>query len=288
MLAVSVAALLSSTSKQTSDKPVVSVTIFPLFDIVRIIGGERIEPVLILPPGASPHVFEANPTTIRKVSESIVVFAIGGSIDNWVATLADDAKVVETTQYVTLLPPDEDDDHDEDLDFEDEFNPHYWLSTENAIAMALQVKEELSGLDPDNSYYYETQFQDFEERMINLNLELKARTDELPTRKIATFHNAWTYFAREYNLEVVATFEEFPGQLPSPQYLAEFQSIITREQIAAVFAEPQFSDSQLRSIQADTGVTIGVLDPLGGVEGRNSFEELMIYNISEIVKYLGN
>ena len=47
--------------------PKVAVTIYPFYDIVKGIVGDKFEVILIVPPGAEPHNFELLPQDILKL-----------------------------------------------------------------------------------------------------------------------------------------------------------------------------------------------------------------------------
>jgi ABC-type Zn2+ transport system substrate-binding protein/surface adhesin len=101
---------------------------------------------------------------------------------------------------------------------------------------------------------------------------------DLPTRRIATFHDAFGYFADAYGLQVAAVFEPYPGLEPSPRFVVEFQRRIRASGVGIVFTEPQLSVDALRPIARDLGVTLAVLDPLGGLPGRESYIELLLFD----------
>jgi zinc transport system substrate-binding protein len=104
----------------------------------------------------------------------------------------------------------------------------------------------------------------------------------MPSRRIATVHEAFGYFADAYGLEVAAVFEPFPGLEPSPRFVVEFQKKVRASGIRVVFTEPQLSLDALRPIARDLGVTLAVLDPLGGLPGREGFTELPLFDARAI------
>jgi len=106
------------------------------------------------------------------------------------------------------------------------------------------------------------------------------------TKNIVVFHDAWGYFADHFGLTVVGTFEPFPGQEPTPQYLKELQVAVKDYNIKALFAEPQLSQDSIKTLAKDLGVDIKVLDPTGGVEGRMSYIEMMDFNVNNVYELL--
>ena len=70
-----------SLSFSAGEKLKVGATIFPLYDIIKNIGGDKIVAVLILPSGASPHTFEVTPEQIKNLIGAKAIFQIGHQID---------------------------------------------------------------------------------------------------------------------------------------------------------------------------------------------------------------
>jgi ABC-type Zn uptake system ZnuABC Zn-binding protein ZnuA len=120
-------------------------------------------------------------------------------------------------------------------------------------------------------------------RLDAADAEVRGLLADLPTRKIATFHDGFGYFADAYDLQVAAVFEPYPGLEPSPRFVVEFQRKIRASGVRAVFTEPQMSVDALRPIARDLGVTLAILDPLGGLPGREGFIELLLFNARAVV-----
>ncbi len=281
-------------NKETSgSKPKVAATIFPLYDITANIAGDTVETVLLLPPGASPHAYEPSPESIKKVENSDVIFMIGHGIDSWSNSIAQSANITNSLivdQNVELLEySGADHSHDEETGeaveeepTENGIDPHYWLSIINAKGISLQIRDELIRMYPDHAEAFKANYEAYAQELSALDEENKEKIQSLDNKQIATFHNAFGYLAHEYGIEVVTTFEEFPGEEPSPEYVQEFSEHIEEDGITVIFAEPQFSASALEPIADDLGVTISQLDPVGGVADRDSFISLMRYNVNQI------
>jgi zinc transport system substrate-binding protein len=165
-------------------------------------------------------------------------------------------------------------------------NPHYWLSVENGKAIAGNIARELIRIDPADEGSYRANLEAYLASLDTMKEDIAERLGTLPDKKIITFHNAWFYFANEFGLEIVGTFEPFPGKQPTPRYLADLQETARRNNVRAVFSEPQLSNEAIGSFVSDIGLELYVLDPLGGVEGRESYRELFHYNADVIAKAL--
>jgi ABC-type Zn uptake system ZnuABC Zn-binding protein ZnuA len=256
------------------DRPVVATTIFPLYDITRQVAGTAVDVALMLPPGASPHTFEPTPSQVRALAGARVVFVIGHGLDDWTARLvrsAGAARAVVVDRGVALR-----------READGSVDPHYWLAPANAQAIARTVAGEIEGLVPARRSEIQSALTRYLGQLDAVEAEIRGILADLPLRRIATFHDAFGYFAAAFGLEVAAVFEPYPGREPSPRFVAEFQRQVRASGVRTLFAEPQLSLDPLRPLARDLGVTLSVLDPLGGVPGRDTYLELLRFNARQV------
>lgn len=182
------------------------------------------------------------------------------------------------------------DEHHEEGDVHDhehgEYDPHYWLSPDNARIIAATVRDILSSEYPANEAAYEANYMAFIQALDAAEAEWSKELARVADSRIVTFHDAWAYFAAYADIAIVATVEPFPGQQPTPQYLAELEDTVRDANVAAVFTEPQLASDAIESFIADTGAVYGILDPIGGVAGRDTYIDLMTYNIKTLANTL--
>lgn len=257
----------------------ITTTIYPLYDITRQVAGDKFEVSLILPPGTSPHSYNPTPQDVLNLNNSSAVFAIGHGLDDWVIAPAKDQgikEVVVVDKNINLLPS-VDDEHVGDMD------PHYWLSLTNAESITQTIADTLSAIDPSNQDYYQANAKQYQQKLESEHQFLIQKITESGIKNIATFHNAWNYFSKDLNLNIVATFEPFPGKEPTAQYLNNFRNQINTYQIKTVYAEPQLSSRSIKALQSDLNITIRVLDPIGGSIDRDTYIGLMRYNVGQVI-----
>jgi ABC-type Zn uptake system ZnuABC Zn-binding protein ZnuA len=277
-------ALLVTTAAFAQSKPKVAATIFPLYDIVRQVGAAVVDVVLVLPPGASPHTFEPTPATVRSLAGAEVLFLIGHGLDDWAARLARGAGVrraaivdrgIALRRLVGEGEP-------AAANRSGAVDPHYWLSIANAKTIAATVAAEIEQLAPARSGEVRQALSAYLAKLDAADAEIRGVLANLPSRSIGTFHAAFGYFADAYSLRVVATFEPFPGKEPGPRFVQDFQRTVRATGLRVLFAEPQLALTSLEPIAGDLGVTLSVLDPLGGVPGRESYIDLMRFNARQV------
>jgi zinc transport system substrate-binding protein len=249
-------------------------TIYPVYDITRnVIGNEGVAKVIV-PPGASPHLFEFSPRQIQALQDVRVVFAIGHGLDNWVTQIT---SVVKGSRVVVV------DQGIELRTFEDgTTDPHYWLHFGNARKITDNIAKALTEIDPAHAQAYLENAQAYKQKLGEKEHELNEALGPAREIPVLTFHDAWFYFAANFGLKITGTFEPAAGEEPTPRYLAELQKKIQAEHVHIIFIEPQLSTGLLKTFAQDNKVSIAELDPLGGVEGRDTYLALMGFNANSV------
>ena len=126
-------------------------------------------------------------------------------------------KVINASRGIELI-------HDEEGD-----NPHVWLSVTDAIQQVRNIADQLKEADPAHADAYEKNAAAYIEKLTALKTEMHAALDNVPHKDIVTFHEAFPYFAKEFNFNIIGVIEREPGTEPTPTELQE-----TIEQVNAL------------------------------------------------------
>src|SRR5687768_9290450 len=86
-LAVIVALMAPACGGKAGGKKRVAVSIFPLYDIARRVAGDRLDVVLVLPPGRSEHDYDPTPKEAAKIAQAKLGLAVGLGMDDWLAKI---------------------------------------------------------------------------------------------------------------------------------------------------------------------------------------------------------
>ena len=266
-----------------SQKNIIATTIFPLSDITQNIAQNNAEVVNILPAGASPHTFEPTPDLIIKLQQAKVIFKIGHGADDWVDQISKqipNIKIVTVDKNIKLLEF----NNQKYPNKKNSIDPHYWLTADNAKIISQNIAQELSDIDPRNKESYQNNLLNYQKQLSQLNQKIKNKLSKLSNPKILVHHPSWNYFARDYGLDVVGSFEINPGQEPTPKQLAELQNKVKQNNLQAIFIEPQLSIDSIKQFTKDMKIKIITLDPIGGanIPDRNTYLELLWYNTQQI------
>jgi len=286
-------------------------SIFPIGNIIENLGGDEVEVKVLVDPGLSPHTYDPQPSDVTAVADADLVFVVGGDFDNWIQELVKDAgvseeRVVELKDFVTLRPfgeghhhgEDESGEENKDGEVEDEdhehageitdenFDPHFWLSPTRVMEMIDDITAKFKEMDPDNAALYDWENDDFMTEIDSLNEFIDTEVEKFATRKLITFHPSFGYFADDYGLEVVGTIEELAGVEPTPEKLQVLSDAIKKNNLNVIFIEPQLSSDVVEALTTDLRVQIGELDPLGGIDGRVTYQSLIRHNVIEMRTYM--
>lgn len=258
-------------------KLVVAASIFPLADIARQVGGDKVEVITILAPGMSEHTYEPTPAAVKNVQKAVMFIKIGYGLDDWtdkIAQSVDESLPIKDVSAGIMLREAEEEHGDEEEEKgagrPEGLDPHYFLQLENGARIANTIAGFYSAADSKNAATYRANADRYAKALREEDVRLKQQFAALPNKKIVTFHDAWHYFAEHYSLEIAGTFEPFPGREPSPQYLADFIKQVREDNIKVLLTEPQFSSEAISQVAADLGVRLGVLDPIGGMSPQTS------------------
>jgi ABC-type Zn uptake system ZnuABC Zn-binding protein ZnuA len=261
----------------TSPKPVVAATTFPLFDITRNIAGDNATVLQLMPPNSSIHSFELTPFVEEKIQSAKLIISLGLEADGWTKSVAE--KYAKKTFIVSSSPGISLHYFNNNLP-----DPHYALSIKNATTIAQTIARYLISLDPEHKSQYETNEQLYIQKLLAAD---KIITEELlpfKERKIITEHDAWWYFAHDYNLDIPITFQETAGKNPEDDYLKKVVSEIQTNKIKTIFFEPQLSTELLKKFATQNNVSLASIDPMdGGGTNESSYIAIMLENTKKII-----
>ena len=241
-----------SGSKNDSDVISAATTIAPLAGLISLLGGDRVEIAILIPPGAEPHTYEPTPSQMKEIANADIYIMNGADLEFWMEKallVNEDMLIVDSSEGVKLLSEDG-----------ERTDPHIWMSLENA---AIQVDNICTGLiqvDPAKREYYLQNKDNLLEEMKALDRELNQTFAAKENKTFIVYHPAWSYLARDYSLVQVPIMEE--EKEPGPKYLAGLIDMARKNNISTIFVDPQFNPKSAEVIAREMNATIVVLDPL--------------------------
>jgi zinc transport system substrate-binding protein len=166
-------------------------------------------------------------------------------------------------------------------------NPHIWLSVSLHIKQVENIASQLARADVAHAGQYKQNAVEYVARLEQLRARMRDGLKDLPNRDIVTFHEAFPYFAKEFNLNIAAVIEREPGSEPSAMQLADTIKTVKNAGVKALFAEPQYSAKAAETIARETGARVYALDPaVTGPMNADAYIEIMEKNLTELQKAL--
>jgi zinc/manganese transport system substrate-binding protein len=219
-------------------------------DWVRAVGGEAVAAKQLLEPNSDPHDYEPRPSDVEATANAALVFASGADLDAWIEEIVTDsggdAPVVDLGAAVLYRPVGEED-------------PHWWHDPRNVEAAVEEIAGQLSETDPAHRRAYRRNAEAYLLRLRRLDAGIARCMESVPVsdRKLVTDHDAFGYFARRYDIEVVGAV--IPSQTtqaePSAKDLSDLADVIEHEGVRAIFPESSLSSSAAEAIARQTGAS---------------------------------
>lgn len=286
-----------SASDSGSDRLSIVTTVAPITSIAANIAGDRADIVGVVPEGTNSHTFEPPPSSAALFSDADVIFINGLVLEEPTKELALTVKA-ENTPLIELgnesLDPSE---YKYDFSFpEDEGkpNPHLWTDPDYALAYAEIIRATLSDVDPEGAESYQSNYDEFVTIVEELDEAMVASFASIPdgNRVLLTYHDAYAYFAENYDFTVIGAIQPADFGEPSPQEVADLIEQVRDTGVPAVFGSEVFPSPILDQIASEAGGTfVDTLrdDDLPGAPGESehSWVGLMRSNYITMTEALG-
>lgn len=200
------------------------------------------------------HDYQLTPEDLKTLERADVFVINGAGMEAFLEKAIKQQpqlKVIEASKDIELLK-----------DQNGEVNPHVWVSISNEILQVRNIAAQLSAADPAHAEKYKKNADEYCEKLKVLQDSMREKISQTANKNVITFHEAFPYFAKEFNLNIVAVIEREPGSEPTPQELSETIGKVKASKIKALFAEPQYSSKAAETIARETGAKVYVLDPV--------------------------
>lgn len=265
--------LVSGGCRSTADssgKPAVAVSILPQRFFVRQISGERLNVLVMIPPGSSPAVYDPTPKQVRALGRARFYFRIGHIPfeKGWMARLKAHStmKVVDTSRGVKLRGGhnhDHNRDHGNHKDAQTHkagVDPHIWLSPTAVRIQAGHIYRTLVSGFPRYRAEFTTNYRSFLRRIRRLRHRLDRILEPCRGKAVAVYHPSWGYLLDLYGIKQLAV--EMDGKSPSPSHMHTVIKEARRRGIRNVIVQQQFDSRSAQTVAAELGGQVVRLDPL--------------------------
>jgi zinc transport system substrate-binding protein len=250
-------------NKASYDKGKINVTatIFPPYDFVRAIAGDKVNLTMLLPPASESHSFEPTPKDIITIQNSDVFIYVGGESDVWVTRIL---KSMDTRAMTVIALMDTVDVVEEEVveGMEEEageegvaYDEHVWTSPQNAVRIVQLIAEVLCKADAANANEYRQNAENYSAELHKLDAAFQAVVDKAK-RKTIVFGDRFPfrYFADHYGLSYFAAFPGCSTETePSAATVAFLIDKIKDEKIPVIFHIELSNERMADTIAEETG-----------------------------------
>jgi ABC-type Zn uptake system ZnuABC Zn-binding protein ZnuA len=240
----------------------------------------------ILPPELGPHGYQLNLKDLQRLRQADLLVLNGLGVDDWileaVRRTTGQGKLPEVVRItdglkVALLGA----EHGAPA------NPHVWLDPSLAKLALFKIQDGLTRVDPEHARRYADNAAAYGIRLDRLDQELQQGLAGITNRNLATYHDAFPYFARRYGFRVVAVLEEQPNIEPPPRHVVDVMNAIRSYFVPVIFVEPQYNGRLALQMAQDLGIKVATLDVLEtGASSPDYYETAMRRNLAVLQENL--
>lgn len=273
----------TAVKKATADELTIVTSFYPMYiatiNITKDVPGVKVVN-MAQPTTGCLHDYQFTPENMVTLSEAQIFVVNGAGMENFmdkVVSQLPELKIINASSGIPLI----------EGYGEEGANPHVWVSISNAILQVKNIGEQLAALDPEHAAQYNINTAAYVSKLEELKTRMHQSLDNVAKRDIITFHEAFPYFAREFNLNIAAVVEREPGSEPSAAELAETIDIVKKSGINALFTEPQYSARAAETIANETGARVFILDPVvSGPMEADAYIKIMEGNMKTLEEAL--
>ncbi len=257
-------------------------TIHPFKEIIQRVVGEWGKVICLLSPGSSPHTFYISPSEVKVIESADALFYCAKNLDEWAIRYNNPNKI----ELLSLLPVDSLLNIFTIRNRNVGLDPHFWTDPVLVKIMLPQLAAKLCSIDPDGCKIYKANAEEFSVELELIYREINKNLKQVNKRTVILSHPFFQYFLKRFNFKLAGIIEPIPGKEPTPKELKVLIDIVLKNGVKAIFTHIQLPDNAAHLLSESTGIKVRTLDPVGGVEGRNSYYEILMYNTSIIFKAL--
>ena len=259
----------NKTENNTQETPKVVITFLPVYLFTKAVTGDVADVEILVPPGTDIHDYQATPDNVKAIATANVLVKNGLGLEAFLTETVKNAKntkLVEidastSIKVINDISPVEE-TNEKDHKYEHTAgNPHVWLDPVFAKQQVLNIRDGLITADPGNKTTYEANAAAYIQELDNLNNEFRRTLQKTPNCTFITFHDAFPYMAKRYNLKQMAVVEIPEDQL-SPADVQNAINAVKKYKVKALFSEPGIDNKLLTSLSQDLQLTVYPLNSL--------------------------
>lgn len=274
-----------------------SATVGMIGDIVKNVAGARAEVNGIIGEGVDPHLYKPTTSDVKALSAADVVFYNGLMLEGKMGDVL--IRVARTGKPVYAVTEEILDSGDYVMtDEEEHYDPHVWMDVRGWIQATDVVAKGLAEFDPAGAEVYRSNAASYKAELEKLDAYAKKAIGSIPAerRVLVTAHDAFSYMARAYGLEVRGIQGISTESEAGVKDIEELVEILVTKGIPAIFVESSVSDKNIKALAEGAAakgheVVIGgeLFSDAMGVSGsyEGTYIGMIDHNVTTIARALG-
>ena len=249
----------------------VVVSLKPLELLVRAVATEDTTVTTLVGPGANPHNYSMKPSQRRALADANAIFWVGPEMETFLARLLTSGEFHARSH--AFMPDEVADNHSKEGHHHqhDSHNgesgnsgsdPHVWLDPATSLDMAREIHSVLKALPGADRAALEANLVAFERSVAVAEKEIRQQLEPARALSLFTYHDAFSHFARHYDLPLAGVLTLNPELSPGARHIAEVQDRLRKATRPCLMTERPFDQSSWKPITGDIAVTFSDWDPL--------------------------
>ena len=238
-------------------------TIRPLHSLLSNLMQGVATPVLLLDSSQSVHHYSLRPSQRSTLSHSDILFWVGENLESFMPRVLNaipkKVQVVEllNTKGLKLLEPRSNTQH-----HHSSFDPHIWLSIDNAISIARKMSASLIRFDPEHQLLYQSNLLQLTNKLLEQKKSISAKFIK-PEFNYLVYHDALQYFEEQINIAPIATISTDEEQTPGIRHISKINKIIKNNTINCLIYNTPTLPAIARNLIDNKKILTVHIDPLG-------------------------
>jgi len=304
---------------QADNRINVVATFSVLGDMVKQVGGNRINLTTLVGPDGDVHVYQPTPEDAQAIAQADLLVINGVGFEGWIERLTQASnykkQVVVATNGINLIEMEEEGHHDEHEEHRDkekyhdehekhhdsdhdeheegehtghnhgDTDPHAWHSLANGKTYVKNITNGLITADPSSQDIYKNNASRYIDQINALENQVYNQVASIPKnkRKVVTPHDAFGYLSATYGIEFFAPVGFSTESEASAKDVATLIRQIKKDKISAVFVDNISDNRLINQIARETGANVGGVlysDALAKSGQASTYLGMIKHNIS--------
>lgn len=290
----------ASNVKCDDDRLSIVTTIFPAYDFIRQIAGDKVRVTMLLPPGVESHSYEPTPSDIIEIENADMFFYVSEHTETWVTQITsvlknNEVELVCLADSIGIDIHGHNHGHDEAHTHTDECetDEHIWTNLDNSAQMVNFIGQKIAQSDPQNKDFYLENADNYKNEILTLKADFAEMISQSGRNLIVSGSRfAMKNFTAEFGLEYIAAFDSCVDNTePSAGVMAKIIDTINKEKIPVIFYEELTEPRIARAVSLETGAKMMLLHSCHNIsaeelENGATYLSLMRQNYNNIKEAL--